>query len=303
MSFSDLRFGWQHEIFDLYDVALHFGVELQGLDGEGNWIDASCFRSVFSDTDEKKNKEITEYENPRAVKYSNSRRSLTAKAKCPDGIHAYIFLGIPEDKQSKTALDESRIEYFDFGLGETDTDDLETTIKYGGFSYTEPDDLIMAIQGGPYAQFYAPSSVFDNIEKWFSNPNIQLTVSINRKGWYWIGPIGDSQIYLDTENQQTAEFLGITISNSNKVAKFEKDALEGNMHLSNKLTELNAYLSSIEDALQKDLKIGQDHSQGALEANMRLLNKLNELDVYLSSIKVAAWVIVALSFVYIAVKS
>ena len=292
MSFRDLKFGWHADTFELYDVELGLSIELEELDDDGDWVDARYFSDIFSDTDEKKNKENTENENPKAVKYSNSRRSLTAKAKCPDGIHDHIFLGIPEDKQSKTGVDESRIEYFHFGLDEADTDDLERIIKYGSFRYYE--------DFGPYATFYAPSSVFDNIEKWFSNPNIQLKVSINRKGWHWIGPIGDVQIYLDTENRETAAFAGIIISN--KVAKFEKDALEGNMRLSNKLTELSAYLSSIKDALQKDLKIGQDHSQGALEANMRLLDKLNELNVYLSSIKVAAWVIVALSFVYIAVK-
>ena len=229
MGFGDLEFGWHDENFDLYDVELYLSFELEELHDDGDWglrifspdfIVYTDETQNFADTDEKKNKEITEYENPKAVKYSKPRRRLRAKAKYSEDTYNHIFLGIPEDKQLKSERDESRIEYFHFELCETHMDVLKRIIKSGAFRYSE--DV------GPFATFYAPSSVFDNMEKWLSKPNIQIHVSINRKGWHWSDFVGEERhIYLDTENQERAEFAEITISN--KLAKFEHAVSEADV--------------------------------------------------------------------------
>jgi len=276
MGFSDINFRWHHENFDLYDVELLCSIELQELDDDGDWVErAPFFLGVFSDTDDKKDKENKKYETPKDIKYTNSKRTLRAKAKYSDASYNDIYLGVPEDKQSVNSR-ETQIEYFDFLLHETDIDDLDRIVKSGSFGFIE-DDSEMPIKGGPYAEFYAPSDVFDDIERLCSKTNIQLHVSINRKGWQWTGPIGDGQIYLDTENRELAEFAGITFSN--KLAKFEKDALQEDEPL-----------------------IEEDYSQDALEANMHLFNKLTELGSYIVSIKLAAWVI-AIGVIFLAVKS
>jgi len=276
MGFMDLKFGWHHENFDLYDVELLCSIELQQLDDDGAWEKREpFFLGFFSDTEERKNKENIEYENPKSIKYTNSKRTLIAKAKYSDGSYNDIFLGVPEDKQHTTSR-EAKIKYFDFFLRETDIDDLDKIVKSGSFGFIE-DDSELQIKGGPYAEFYAPSNVFDHIEKLCSKTNIQLNVSINKKGWQWTGPIGDGQIYLDTKNRELAEFAGITFSN--KLAKFEKEALQ-----------------------EENPLIEGDYSQDALEANMHIFNKLTELGGYIASVKFAVWV-VALGVIFLAVRS
>ncbi len=277
MGFRDLNFRWHNERFDLYDVELLCGTVLQQLDNNGDWVDRSpSFLDVFSDANEKSSEENSEYENPKGIKYTNSRRTLRAKAKYSDDLYSDIFLGVPEDKQTISSR-EKKIEYFNLSIREIDVDDMNRVVKSGSFGFIK-DNPELSIKGFPYAELYAPSDVFDHIEKWLTKPNIQLSVSINRKGWQWTGPIGDRQIYLDTENGELAEFAGITVRNK-LVAEFDKFALQ-------------------EEAPQ----IEEDYSQDTLESNTHLLNKLTELGGYMRSVKLATWII-AICVIFLAVKN
>ena len=71
-----------------------------------------------------------------------------------------------------------------------------------------------ALDGQPayvYAELYVPDEVFDTLELIALQPSETLEVALNIRGWYWLGPIADSELYIDTEEPASAELATVTI--------------------------------------------------------------------------------------------
>ena len=139
------------------------------------------YMSVLADTDEKKEKEILKYEKMGDIKYSALKRTLSAKASFGEDTYDKLYLGVPEDKQS-TSNYETEIEHFDFILHDAEEDKLTNIVQYGLFGYTErdPEDRF---DRRPFAEFYAPTHVLDEIERLSARPDIEFHVMVNKKGW------------------------------------------------------------------------------------------------------------------------
>lgn len=218
MGFTDLRYGWRSEEYVLSDVDIRSSIELQQPDKDGAWSRREPFMlGVFAKTEEEREKEITDFETINEVVYSKPSRVLYAKAGFSDNTYRAMFLGVPEDKQT-TNNTESRVEHFDLSIHEITeqaTDDLVKIVKAGEFGCIEASSELN-LSASLFAQFYVPTQVFDDIEHQASQPGVEFAVSINRKGWYWLGPVGDSQAYFDTEELEMAELAGITIKKNYK---------------------------------------------------------------------------------------
>jgi len=68
---SELDYGWHSETFVVRDVQIISSVRLQQLDKDGDWCDREpCFfMSLFSEKDEEKEKQNSDFENPHDIKY------------------------------------------------------------------------------------------------------------------------------------------------------------------------------------------------------------------------------------------
>ncbi|WP_040727664.1 hypothetical protein [Thiomicrorhabdus sp. Kp2] len=274
MSFTDLEFRWHQEYFELFDLEFTTTADLLELDENEEWFSrAPRLLGLFEHSNEEKQAQNEMYENPNEVKYSNPLRRLRAKAKFEDSYNS-MLLGVPEDKESPTSR-HNRIDYFNLILREVDTtDNIDLVVKSGTFFYFKGNPEI-SIEDEVYAEFGVTKEIFDCIEKWLLKSDIQLSVYINRKGWLWVGPINDKEMYFDKENNEKAEFSGITFTKI--FTETESDNIA-------------------EDTYRDKQETAQDNSQQIIEATAQIFKKLNELDTNLSSIKLTAWII-ALSLI------
>jgi hypothetical protein len=262
MAFSDLRYGWHQGHFELRDVSLSGSIELQGLDKDGKWHDRSPL--VFSDdihaeTEPEQRAAAQKYESVDQFRYSRPRRNLRAKARSQD--FDALYLGVPADKRTVPPLHKSKLDHIDLSIRAiTDVDALKL-VRSGGVGYAKareshPDFV--------YAELYVTDEVFDDIERTVTQPNVALSVSINVRGWYWLGPVADSQVYINAEQRERAEFGSISaIRTVPNVVPLDGASIDGN---------------------------GPDHPAGPLEDMRRRLVKVES---QLGSIKSAAWVIAA----------
>jgi len=276
MSFDDLTFGWHKESYELSDVQITSSIELHQKDNDGDLILRDPpWTALLSD--EERDKKNSEYENidESEVAYSNNERILTANASFDNDRFNQLLLGIPENKEHTHSL-EYQEKHFKLYIKETLENDLVGMIKSGEFRYLEYDSE-MRIGGYAYARFYVASSMFDEIESLLTQPNIGLNVTLSRKGWYWLGPIGDTTVYLNKDGRDKAELSGIT--STRNITKVEKNEL----------------LDEEQDELW-------DVTPGAVKENVHILRKLSELGGSITSIKSAVWII-ALTLIYIAYSS
>jgi hypothetical protein len=251
----ELNYCWHSEVFELHDIKISYSIELQQLDEDGEWIERDPLDSIgiiFADSD--KEEKFAEYEKMENVKYSKLKRTLTAKASSND---CYIYLGVPEDKQA-ISTNESEIDYFDFVLREAEAENLEDIVRWGAFGYLKYNSEFRV--GGAYASFYVPTSVFDEIESLLTQTGVEFQINVNKKGWQGGNSFGNSEIYIDTEKKELAEFAGITVihkfKNTDTSTLQEKEnisfehyfqrTIEDNMYNFEKLTELTSYMRTID---------------------------------------------------------
>ena len=123
--------------------------------------------------------------------------------------------------------------------------------------WSDPNAPFVGYYEDHYIELHVTSSVFDDLEKMTKRSDVKIQVKLNIKGWAWLGPIGDSQLYFDTEKNYPVELASISAPNAfTDQATFleenfddvSKEGTESNMHLFNRLTEIGTAVYSIKTA-------------------------------------------------------
>lgn len=266
---SDLEFGWHREFFVLSNVKIIDYLELQCLDEDGEWTQREPFLlGLHAETEEEKEDEFKAYEDVKELRYSNPIRRLTGNVSFPDSSQNDIFLGVPKGKKfSFKTVNESKIKSISITITEADHDQLYKMVKYGHINYYENSGPPY-VDEGPYITLYAPSNIFDNIKNMADTPDIEFSIELNMKGWFWLGHMGEGYIFIDTENRQPVELAGLTVAK--KFTPTQKEL--------------------IDDDLEEVQVLDRDYSQNAINSNLHLLSKMNEIGKLINSVKLAVWI-------------
>lgn len=210
MAFSDLEFGWYRQWFELRNVELGGVIDLLENTEEDGWSTRNPPSFVFAGQEEEKPK-IEAYETySNEMRYSALRRILRAEARVPIDSFDKMYLGVPEDKQSSSSS-ESQLPYLPISIREIDLEErtAASLVKAGHIGYIDPDPETPYGLSGPYAELYVPKEVFDSLDQLTSDPDIVIEVGLAIKGWRWLGPIADSEIYVSNKETQPADLLTI----------------------------------------------------------------------------------------------
>ncbi|GEM_PF-3993510 len=228
MAYSDLEYGWSTLYFDLRDVQIFSGIEMEVRDSAGTWKDRQPSGPLI-ELEETRNGH-TSYEHYEAVRYTAPSRYLTATAVLSP-VHSTdtVLLGIPEDKKnrdhSSSTSRTSRLSTVSLRIGEDEEDERDlreglpgpSTFSrlhiYGAgrFYHQDPDE---DQDGGTHAVFDVPSDAFDQIQTLFARPNVAVHyVRINIKCWHWIDFSGDREVYISRANteKEPAELAGLVV--------------------------------------------------------------------------------------------
>lgn len=223
MDKNDLKYGWHKEAFILNEVNLQSQITLEkNKDGKWSEHEPGSFKYIFADTDEQRKEIDSAYEQINNFRYSKSKRVLTAKAQLSRSARSTVCLINPE-KASDEDINKSVINSFSLYISEDDSEDISDCIKSGHIGFVEGVSEI-GLRGYPYVQFYLTSAHFDDLEQILNQPGASIQISVNRKGWYWIGPIGDSVIFMNPEKTESAELAGISVSK--EISKMHADEME-----------------------------------------------------------------------------
>jgi len=198
MSFRDLYYGWTQIPLTLTNVTLHRGVRLDQRGRDGAWTPRD---PMFWPDDEER---LADFEAATDLRYVDVLRTLTADARAPERCDARFVLGVPEDKQAESRLTENLVEVIKISIHEAEEMNFGECRQRSNMKYYEPR-WERGYPGGVTAWFAVPSEAFDRIAAIFERSGDAFEVTINAKLWYWIGPIGDSQYYIDTTETQPVE--------------------------------------------------------------------------------------------------
>jgi len=237
----DLKFGWRDYTFILHNIKIN------------NYILG------------RKDKDIEfEYDKLETIRYLNSNRVLTATAQCCIQKYNDLYLGIPHNKVFDDSLE--RVESISFMLREQNNN-----VKYGYSGFNKGDEEL-SMEDEVFVEVYAPTNIFNYIENLLDNNDTELFITVVKKGWYWLGPIGDSHLHIDIDNLESVLFSSIG-SKKNSNLNVKKDKKENKKHN-----------FEMEDIVTK---------------NNDILKKISDLSIYLSSIKFAMWIIVFIMIINI----
>jgi len=281
MGFGDIEFGWRSSTFSLTNVKVTSGIELLVLNEDDDWIQREAIGfGLFCDSKEELMKEIDDFEDIRDVKYSKPQRTLSAKLTIIESMFMSMFLGVPDNKTNEDKSKALKINQVDFQIHEMPAENkLKNYVTRGVVAYYEYDDEIKGLEKNHYIELYAPTPVFDDIEKMVNQSDISsLIVSLNIKGWSWLGPIGDTEIYFDKEKRYPVEFGGITVNRL--ITTNRKDDIE----LYDEPEDIDEF---IEDKPTDFIP--------------HIYNKLADIGLAINSVKIAAW-ITGFSMLAIAIK-
>ncbi len=134
---------------------------------------------------------------------------LAAKLHIADETFSNLFLGVPEDKKTAPPFSISTLDSINLEIRE------RPAIPYGENEPREPEILgaLIYFEADEYndelvfSRFDVSKTLFDYIEKMVNQPNSTLTATLKMKCWHWLGPIGDSQIYLAKERKGFPVYL------------------------------------------------------------------------------------------------
>ena len=160
MGFSDLENGWHHEIFDLVDVSIHRSVELQGKDGDGDWIERSA---SFPESDEA-------FENVEELRYSEPQGTLAGKARFADYMDEMV-LGVPEDK--KDSGDQTRIFSVSVQIATVPDDEIAERAKKGRIQFFKANEYMDECVN---IHLYISSERFDEICRASAEPDVTFQI-------------------------------------------------------------------------------------------------------------------------------
>lgn len=208
MGFSDLHYGWHRQLFELSDVSISREIQLQESGEDGAWQERSPdISGDFAESEEEARKLADEYGNKGELRHSGLRGTLNANARMTDHMDQ-MALGVPDDKQSIHIPREQRVDRVRIQITATDSPNAS---KRGSIRYFEESEYVEA---DVYATFYVTEACFDDIVRMTNEPGAVLQVSLNIRGWYWLGPIGDSQVYINSTGWERAELGAIRATRS-----------------------------------------------------------------------------------------
>lgn len=257
MAFSDLQYGWTAQSFILRDVRLVRAVRLEERDADGEWScprgDSEAAPPAASGGEKMQMGQRTSslragIDASIERRYDKPTRFMTAKACVPDDIYTDMFLGVPEDKKS-IRDSEKRLQFLKLSIRESPSvfmEDAEAGLGFGVVQYIEPSEYSDEYV---YAQFDGvQAEVMDHLEKAIGGRAMGLEVSLGIKCWHWLGPIGDSQIYIaNSKDLQLAQLLSIEAytPGTDRVADVLDEKAEQGMDYKAELAEIRQQLASI----------------------------------------------------------
>jgi hypothetical protein len=195
----ELEFGWQQDTFYLSDIELRTHiVKIKDDCSENDTI--SFLKEECSKTNADKKKGFDHYKNQIQTMYSRPSRTLSAKGSFGNN---EMFLGVPEDKKPNY---DAPIKHVDIHILEVSEDSINAYREEFKF-WSKPEDNTSYLE----AAFNLPTHVFDEIDRLISIAGVELEVTIEREGWYWIAPDGEIHYYFSTKDREKAKLQSIRI--------------------------------------------------------------------------------------------
>ncbi|MES9949390.1 MAG: hypothetical protein ABW118_10555 [Candidatus Thiodiazotropha sp.] len=223
MDKDGLKYGWHREAFILNEVNIQKQITLEkNEDGKWSEHEPRSFKYIFADTDEQRKEIDSAYEQINDFRYSKSKRVLTANAQLSSSARSTVCLIDPE-KASDEDINKSVIGKFSLNISEAESNNISDCVKSGHIGFVEGVSEL-GLGGYPYVQFYLTSAHFDDLEQILNQQGASIQISVNRKGWYWIGPIGNSVIFLNPEKTESAELAEISVRK--EISKMHADEME-----------------------------------------------------------------------------
>jgi len=200
MGFDDLKYGWFEETLDLKDIQIVTRVALEAPSQKYGWIARSpSLKGALAETEKEQREAAAEYDAITEVRYNRSR-TVTAKA-VSTGFDA-VYVGVPADRKTTKQERESRVDHVDLAIIAAVDAPLSDCVAAGRVGYRKAYEEHKA---SVWLNLYVPADVFDEIERLAKQPGVEPYVSVTVRGWHWLGPVADSQLYIDTEKPERAE--------------------------------------------------------------------------------------------------
>ena len=221
MGYYDHNFGWHQERFILSDFTLTTGLSLMAQSEDGDWEERCPTFNGW--TKEEKAAGEAAYDRRVNLVYRRDRRVLSATARLDEDSYNKLYLGVPigeTEPESEAGLESiqvtiSEIQSTDYDLGSSESHYLGGgRIKYHA-PIREPG---IQFAGGVSARFYVPSDAFDAIEREILTNGSEIKAEINIRGLHWVGPIGDTKVFLDKEKWTPAELAELKITRGRRSA-------------------------------------------------------------------------------------
>lgn len=259
MSSGDLKLGWIGIRLKLRNARLHRRVQLEQLGEEGDWEwrDPPQWVGVISGFEDTDAAIIDQWERVSDLRYLEDGRTFSADGFVDDRLHQAIYLGVPADKKAGQWSSESRLDSVEVRIYERDDIDIATCVHRGSVNFFS-NNFEGSLDEKLWFGFSMPSDVFDKLESSTDHSQVEIEIEINAKMYHAIGPVGDSQIYIDTEQKGKAELTGITISKAvepapapiwNDDENQPVNQAEINARLFDMLTSIDASLKVVRSAI------------------------------------------------------
>jgi hypothetical protein len=259
MSFGDLELGWIGIRLKLRNVRLHRQIQLEQLDEQGDWEwrEPPHWIGIFAENEDTDAEMLDKWEQNSDVRYQEDRRHFSADGVVDDQHQQAIYLGVPEDKKAVAWNDETRVDSVEVLISELDHVGIADCVHWGRISYSGNDSELNYGEKLWFG-FCVPSDVFDKLESWTDGSGVDVAVEIHAKMHHFVGPIGDSQVYIDTENKGKAELTNIAISRAVEPAPtpaWDDDEnqpinqAEINARLFDMLTSIDASLKAVRSSI------------------------------------------------------
>ena len=221
MSFDDLSYGWHDVVFELTEIGITRRIQLQQIE-DGEWQQRfASYRSAFVKGEADAVKIADDHETFDDVRYSRPLGVVRGKARLSDDLMNCMYLGIPENKQQAPLGDrESIVEAISVAIHASDWATEADLVREGAIRYIKgsehhDEDVV--------ARFIVSAPVFDEIEKAIKQSTIGVQLTMSIRGWYWLGPIGDSYVYFDKTEGQRAELIEISATQAVPETVVEED--------------------------------------------------------------------------------
>jgi hypothetical protein len=209
MAFSDLKFGWNNFVFELRNIELINHIDLQENDEEYGWVkrDVIFLDSIDPDYPENTPERVLRFEGHKDLRYSGRKGRIAATAvPQTDFPSDDLFLGVPENRESLTGAEDSRLDSIEVKIHMLSEGDIERNPHpnfYNRIGYTSGSEYHNACA---YMQIYLPSDAYSRLEEMIVSSTSKLQLDLNIKCWHWNGPIGDNHLYIPEKKSEDENF-------------------------------------------------------------------------------------------------